>query len=157
MRKSAKMRFFFFAVVVRCNEMRILIPFLRRIRISHFFAYFRIFSTFFAFFSHVFALFTTFWCTDCKTWSKKCKNAKKVRKMRCKCKMRMRCESGTMRCDGLGQKCKCEFEHETLFALPFLLLGAQQKFQESVKQNTVVLPSRQLNYIFCYILTFYIS
>jgi hypothetical protein len=83
------------------SAMRILIPFSHCIRI---------FRTFFTFFSQFFALLTTFWCSNCETWSKNCKNSKKVRKMRC--------ESGVMLCDGLGQKCECKCEK--LFALPSL-------------------------------------
>ncbi len=109
--------------------MRILIPFLHHIRISHFFEFFAFshffeffaFSHFFEFFafSHFFlhilriflALFTTFW------WSIDQKGGKSA-KMRKKCDANAKCECDAkiVRCDAMSfyKKCECnakKFSH----------------------------------------------
>ncbi len=119
MRKSAKMRKNFVAVV-RCDAMRILIPFSHRIRISHFFALFRIFALFFTYFAHFSRTFHNFLVKyRPKRW-KKCESAKKVRKVRCNYEMRMRCENSAMQCDELLQKVRMRMRCEKVFALPSL-------------------------------------
>ncbi len=92
----------FFAVVVQCDRMQILIPFSHCIRISHFFAFFSHF-----FFLHFLLLFGAL---SVKHEKKRAKNSMQ---------MQNAMQKRAMQCNGLGQKCKCECEK--LFTLPALV------------------------------------
>ncbi len=87
MRKNEKMRNFF------CNSSAMRCEFWFHFRIA-FRTFLCMFCAFFSHFSQLFGALTVKYRP--KRW-KKCENAKKMRKVRCECEMRMRCEKSAMR------------------------------------------------------------
>jgi hypothetical protein len=115
---------------VRCEKVQKCDYFVTLVRCEANFDSFQLFCIEFAFrtFSHYFSRFSQVFGSITveqrpSRW-KKCENAKMMQKVRCKCKMQMRCESGAMRCNGFWQKVQmwCRTPKKFLHYHPCFLL-----------------------------------